>query len=115
MVEVPTDLEGSTANTASASGGYLSPSAAIGTERCGVRGDRQALRRGDDTRDPLSWIWRAALRIAAGEAQQRGGEAPLLTELMYELPEPAAEVIAALRQLPRSSEQRWFSTTTRTD
>ena len=75
----------------------------------------QALRRGEAIRDPLAWIWRAAFRIAAGELQQRGRQAPPLTEPMYELPEPAAEVTAALRQLPRSSGRRWSSTTTRTD
>jgi RNA polymerase sigma-70 factor, ECF subfamily len=60
----------------------------------------QALRRGDHIRDPLAWIWRAAFRIAAGELKERARQAPPLTEPMYELPEPAAEVTAALRQLP---------------
>lgn len=60
----------------------------------------QALRRGNAVRDPAAWVWRAAFRIAAGELQERARQAPPLTEPMYELPEPAAEVTAALRQLP---------------
>ena len=42
----------------------------------------------------------AAFRIAAGELQARARQAPPLTEPMYELPEPAAELTVALRQLP---------------
>ena len=64
----------------------------------------QALRRGDDLRDPLAWIWRAAFRIAAGELQDRGRERLVAVEGTYELPEPAEEVTAALRQL--SDKQR---------
>jgi RNA polymerase sigma-70 factor, ECF subfamily len=60
----------------------------------------QALRRGEAIRDPLAWIWRAAFRIAAGELKERGRESRPLSEPMYELPEPAAEVTAALRRLP---------------
>jgi RNA polymerase sigma-70 factor, ECF subfamily len=60
----------------------------------------QALRRGEAIEDPLAWIWRAAFRIAAGELKERGRQAPPLSESFYELPEPAAEVTAALRQLP---------------
>ena len=48
----------------------------------------QALRRGEAIKDPLAWVWRAAFRIAAGELQQRGRQAPPLSEPSYELPEP---------------------------
>jgi len=60
----------------------------------------QAIRRGDALRDPLAWIWKAAFRIAAGELKDRGTQPPPMSEPMYELPEPAAEVTVALRQLP---------------
>jgi RNA polymerase sigma-70 factor, ECF subfamily len=60
----------------------------------------QALRRGDAIRDPLAWIWKAAFRIAAGELQERGRVVQAASEPSYELPESAAEVAAALRQLP---------------
>jgi RNA polymerase sigma-70 factor (ECF subfamily) len=60
----------------------------------------QALRRGDALRDPLAWVWHAAFRIAAGELQQRRRMPPPLAEPSYELPEPAAHVTDALRQLP---------------
>jgi hypothetical protein len=31
----------------------------------------QALRRGNELRDPLAWIWRVAFRVAAGELKER--------------------------------------------
>ena len=60
----------------------------------------QALRRGEAIRDPLAWIWRAAFRIAAGELQRRRTVATPFAEASYELPEPAAHVTQALRELP---------------
>ena len=60
----------------------------------------QALRRGEAIKDPLAWVWRAAFRIAAGELQRRRTVAPPLADPSYELPEPAAHVTQALRQLP---------------
>ena len=60
----------------------------------------QALRRGGAIRDPLAWVWRAAFRIAAGELKRRGNVAAPLMDSTYELPEPAAHVTEALRQLP---------------
>ncbi len=60
----------------------------------------QALRRGDAIRDPLAWVWKAAFRIASGELQERGRVVQAASETSYELPESAAEVAAALRQLP---------------
>lgn len=33
----------------------------------------QALRRGSDLRDPRSWIWRSAFRIAAGDLKRQSG------------------------------------------
>ena len=60
----------------------------------------QALRRGEAIKDPLAWVWRAAFRIAAGELQRRRTVAAPLTDSTYELPEPAAHVTEALRQLP---------------
>ncbi len=32
----------------------------------------QLIRRGDDVRDPVAWVWRSAFRIAAGELKRRG-------------------------------------------
>lgn len=60
----------------------------------------QALRRGDAIKDALAWVWRAAFRIAAGELQRRRTVAPPLADPSYELPEPAAHVTQALRELP---------------
>ena len=60
----------------------------------------QALRRGRAVRDPAAWVRRAAFRIAAGELKERGRAAQPLGEPSYDLPEPAADVTAALRQLP---------------
>ena len=60
----------------------------------------QALRRGEAIKDPLAWVWRAAFRIAAGELQRRRTVAAPLADASYELPEPAAHVTQALRELP---------------
>jgi RNA polymerase sigma-70 factor, ECF subfamily len=64
----------------------------------------QALRRGDALRDPLAWIWRAAFRIAAGQLKARSRERPspaarTLPDPSYELPEPQADLVAALLKL----------------
>lgn len=57
----------------------------------------QALRRGDDLRDPLAWIWRTAFRIAAGELQRRRNSLQL-EDTSYQMPEPS-ELFAALAEL----------------
>src|SRR5688500_19229128 len=56
----------------------------------------QALRRGDELRDPMAWIWAVSFRIAAGELKARSRQAPPLFEASYELPEPTAEVTDTL-------------------
>jgi RNA polymerase sigma-70 factor (ECF subfamily) len=62
----------------------------------------QALRRGQALRDPLAWTWRAAFRIARGELKRRRAvERPAL-QRPYEIPEPAMELVAALRSLSPS-------------
>jgi RNA polymerase sigma-70 factor, ECF subfamily len=60
----------------------------------------QALRRGSELRDPMRWIWRVAFRVAAGElaaARQRG--AGRVTEVGYEMSEPAVDLVRALGRL----------------
>jgi RNA polymerase sigma factor (sigma-70 family) len=58
----------------------------------------QAIRRGEAIQDPAAWIWRTAFRIAMGAMndRRRMGELP---ETAYEMPEPALDVIQALRAL----------------
>jgi RNA polymerase sigma-70 factor, ECF subfamily len=61
----------------------------------------QALRRGTAIRDPEAWVWRAAFRIAAGELadrRRRGAEIPGAGGA-YVVPEPADELVRALRAL----------------
>jgi RNA polymerase sigma factor (sigma-70 family) len=58
----------------------------------------QVLRRGDQVRDPLAWVWRTAFRIAAGDLKARQNVAPFLEEV-YEVPEPAVDLVRALRRL----------------
>ncbi len=60
----------------------------------------QCLRRGEAVRSPRAWLWRAAFRIAAGEMQRRTGQEPLTDRWSYEMPEPALELVSALRSLP---------------
>jgi RNA polymerase sigma-70 factor (ECF subfamily) len=59
----------------------------------------QALRRGDELRSPLAWIWRAAFRIAAGDLKERGRRAAFVDEPTYEMPEASRELVAALARL----------------
>jgi RNA polymerase sigma factor (sigma-70 family) len=58
----------------------------------------QALRRGQELRDPLAWIWRVAFRVAAGELKDRRKKLEP-NETSYEMPEPAWEIIRALALL----------------
>jgi RNA polymerase sigma-70 factor, ECF subfamily len=66
----------------------------------------QLLRRGDGVDDPAAWAWRSAFRIAAGELKRRGTTATpgLVPDLGVSGPEPAVDLIAALRHL--SDQQR---------
>jgi RNA polymerase sigma factor (sigma-70 family) len=59
----------------------------------------QAIRRGEDIRDPLAWVTQAAFRIAAGELKARRRTDHRMLEVAYDMPEPASEVVAALHQL----------------
>jgi RNA polymerase sigma-70 factor (ECF subfamily) len=64
----------------------------------------QLLRRGDQVRDPVRWVWRAAFRIAAGELKARSRTGGAMPETAYEMEQPARELVAALARL--SSKQR---------
>jgi RNA polymerase sigma factor (sigma-70 family) len=59
----------------------------------------QAIRRGDEVREPLAWVTRAAFRIAAGELKARRGNDHPIVEVAYDVPEPTFELMAALHQL----------------
>ena len=60
----------------------------------------QALRRGDAIRNPLAWVWRAALRIAAGELKDRSRRMRAdATEEAYEMPVDGRELIDELSRL----------------
>jgi RNA polymerase sigma factor (sigma-70 family) len=59
----------------------------------------QLIRRGDEVREPVGWVTRAAFRIAAGELKARGQTAYPIVELSYEMPEPTSELAAALALL----------------
>lgn len=60
----------------------------------------QALRRGGELRSPLSWIWRAAFRIAAGTLKERARQVVAIPEVPYEMEEQDWELLSALAQLP---------------
>ena len=59
----------------------------------------QAIRRGDELRNPLAWITRAAYRIGAGELKARRQRGYTIVETSYEMPEPAWRLASALEQL----------------
>ena len=60
----------------------------------------QALRRGRALRDPATWVWRAAFRIAAGELKERGRMTTFAVEPVLGIPEPFVDLWRALAQLP---------------
>jgi RNA polymerase sigma factor (sigma-70 family) len=64
-----------------------------------AEGFAQALRRGDEIRDPERWLWRSIFKIAAGELKERGRSSMVETQGSYELEEPARELVAALARL----------------
>jgi RNA polymerase sigma factor (sigma-70 family) len=59
----------------------------------------QALARGNELRSPERWVWRAAFRIAAGEAKATLRDRPISEDPGYEMPEPPHDLIAALAKL----------------
>ena len=59
----------------------------------------QALRRGDEIREPERWIWRTVFRVAAGDLKTRSRSVPTTIERTYEMEEPARELVAALARL----------------
>lgn len=60
----------------------------------------QLLRRGDAVRDPRAWVWRTAYRLALGLLSERNRTVnEVLDDLAYEAPEPALDLVAALREL----------------
>ncbi|MDR9451483.1 MAG: sigma factor-like helix-turn-helix DNA-binding protein [Acidimicrobiia bacterium] len=61
----------------------------------------QALRRGSAIQSPEKWVWKAAFRIAAGHLQERRRSVPLMEVGSVRNPEPAWELLTALRQLPQ--------------
>lgn len=63
----------------------------------------QALRRGDELRSPLAWVWRSAFRIAAGSLKG-SREQVMLSDEPYDMPERAWDLISALQRL--SAKQR---------
>jgi RNA polymerase sigma factor (sigma-70 family) len=67
-----------------------------------VADDAVAIRRGQELRDPLAWIWRVAFRVAAGELKDRRKQLGAPSETTYEMEEPAWEIMRALGRLSPS-------------
>jgi RNA polymerase sigma-70 factor (ECF subfamily) len=60
----------------------------------------QALRRGEELRDPLAWIWRVAFRIASGELERRGSLRAELPDIAGPVETKAIEMVDLLGKLP---------------
>src|SRR5687767_5112264 len=60
----------------------------------------QALRRGEEVRQPERWVWRAAFRIARGELQARRRRQGLVREERYVMDTETVELLEALGRLP---------------
>ena|SRR5438874_10735814 len=68
----------------------------------------QLLRRGAVVRDPASWVWRAAFRIAAGELKARrarGLPLPPATPVASHVNLESFELVEALQRIPLSQRQ----------
>ncbi|HKZ28421.1 MAG TPA: sigma-70 family RNA polymerase sigma factor [Acidimicrobiia bacterium] len=63
----------------------------------------QALRRGNAIHSPEKWVWKAAFRIAAGRLEDRRRSVPLMEVPSGRNPEPAWELLTALREVPERS------------
>jgi RNA polymerase sigma-70 factor (ECF subfamily) len=61
----------------------------------------QCIRRGDEVRDPMAWVWTAAFRIAGGALKERGSSVTHQVEPSYEMPEEPGRLMAMLRELPK--------------
>ncbi|GIU99962.1 MAG: RNA polymerase [Actinomycetota bacterium] len=62
----------------------------------------QCIRRGRQIRDPRSWVWTTAFRLAAAGLKERGRRVPLLDDRTeVEDPAEAMHLLAALGLLPR--------------
>lgn len=62
----------------------------------------QALRRGEELRDPRAWVWRVAYRLASAEMGTRRQRADSRdAEGEYEMPESVIDLVRALQGLTR--------------
>ena len=59
----------------------------------------QVLARGVAVRDPRSWLWRSTFRIAVGQLKAGSPGIGTIGQPAYEMPEPIADVLRALRTL----------------
>jgi RNA polymerase sigma-70 factor, ECF subfamily len=59
----------------------------------------QALRRGEELRDPTAWIWRAAFRLARGEMQRQRMLTEPFDQIGLDMPESLVDVLRALARL----------------
>jgi RNA polymerase sigma-70 factor (ECF subfamily) len=61
----------------------------------------QALRRGDDLREPGRWVWAVSFRLARAELSRRrhAREDEGIVEVEYEMPEPTRDLLDALKRL----------------
>jgi RNA polymerase sigma-70 factor (ECF subfamily) len=62
----------------------------------------QALRWGEELRDPLAWIWRVAFRIASGELERRGSLRAELADIAGPVETKAIEMVDLLGKLPKN-------------
>jgi len=62
----------------------------------------QALNRGEAIRSPSAWVRTVAFRLAAAELKRRASFTHHIPERVYEMPEPAVDVVRALAALPQN-------------
>jgi RNA polymerase sigma-70 factor (ECF subfamily) len=60
----------------------------------------QAIAGGRRIRDPSSWIWTTAFKLASGELKRRGGTSSFKDPgHTYDMPDPVPDLFAALQEL----------------
>jgi RNA polymerase sigma factor (sigma-70 family) len=59
----------------------------------------QALRRGDELRDPAAWVWRVAFIVAREELREASRRSGDEVDVTYELAEPVPHVFRALSRI----------------
>lgn len=60
----------------------------------------QAIARRSEIQEPIPWLWRTSFRLAIRDVKRHRRDQTLTREGTYEIPEPVADAMKALGELP---------------